>query len=257
MAATRARSWRRSGEPGVRPIRTYARTVGPQPEGEWRSLGPVADDVLAAPEHPHAPLQFRGQLLGPHGSRAAPLAAEGAPVGQRGRRLAPGKAPTGVGLDVGRFHPRRLQRERPLPLGARRKTHRMHQRHGAVPPLHLRGFRSSRREPVGQRCVGRNWADHHLARCAQLHGRAGRSRVVGEAPAAHHDLVARPLCASTLRAGPATGPATGRPPGVTTAARPRRPVPRPRARHNRLRRWTAIRCSGRGAPTAPTRRRGG
>ena len=147
----------------------HTRSVRAQPEGERWTFGPVADDVFATPEHTYAMLHLVREGLGPLWDRAAHFAAEGTPVGQGGRRLTTRKAPTRVGLDVRRFHPRRLQGDRPHPVGYLGQRDRMDERHGAVASLHLR--RS------GPEC----WN----ARC--------RHTVGGEPSASHHDIVARDL----------------------------------------------------------------
>ena len=243
MAATRARSRPRSGDPGVRPIRTHARAVGPEPEGERWTLGPVTDHVLAAPEHPHAVLCLGRQGLGPQGDRAALLATEGAPVGQWARRLAPRKAPTRVGLDIRRFDPRRLQGERPRSVSDFGQRDRIDQRHRAVAPLHLR--------PAPRRAA---------RRCReQTQAVPAGAPVVGETPAAQHDVVARDLRGRSFELGPPLRQQRighgGR--SCVRRASAHLPEPAPRVRRIRPRRWTATRCSGRGGPAAPTRRRAG
>ena len=77
------RSGPRSAEPGVRPRRTHAGAVGAQADGERRALGPAAHHVLAAPQHPDGLARLVGQRPGARRHRAAPLAAEGAAVGER------------------------------------------------------------------------------------------------------------------------------------------------------------------------------
>ena len=71
--------------------------------------------------------------------------------------------------------------------------------------------------PAGRRRRGRGGT--------QLHQRTGGSGVVGEAPAAQHDVGARALEGRSLRVGPATTPAAGRPAGgACVGCRGRRPV---------------------------------
>ena len=60
-----ARSSPRSGRAGRPADPHHPRTVGPQPEGEGRSLRPVAHHVLAAPEHPDRALPARWPGPGP------------------------------------------------------------------------------------------------------------------------------------------------------------------------------------------------
>ena len=242
---SRASSSPRSGEPGVRPIRTTPEPSGRSPRASGRPLRSVAHHVLAAPQDPDRALQLGGQGVRPGGDGAVPLSAEGAAVGQRGRRRRPGPAPAGVGLDVRRLHPRRLQGERPLPVGNAPPG-------GPAAPCCC--------DPAPSPCRPALRPDWRPAR--RRPHRAAPGPLRGPCRRRSHRRPGRRRAPSSgrpaPRSGPATTPAAGRAPadrsgasgrGAAGAVRGRRA----RGRHSRPRQWTASRCSGTGGPAGPTR----
>ena len=188
-ACTLSHSAARSAEPGGATDAQAAGAVGTQSERQGGPLGPVAHHVLAAPEHAHGGIGVGRERTSPIGHRTVAFAAEGTTVGQRRGRCGAGPAPAGVGLDVGRLHPGRLQGQRPLALGQR---DRVGQGHRAVAALHF--FRALAGRPQARRQRRRGGT--------QLYQRIGGSGVVGEAPAAEHDVRARTLERRSLQLGP-------------------------------------------------------
>ena len=98
-----------------------AGAVGAQADGQRRALRTPAHHVLAAPEHPHGLAAFRRP--GPGHERAP-----GCGACRRRHRRWPaatrdpaGAAPAGIGLDVGRLDPGRLQGQGPLARPVRRR----------------------------------------------------------------------------------------------------------------------------------------
>ena len=168
-----------------------ARAVGAKNHCQRRPLGPAPHHVLAPPEHAHRVAGLGGQLSGVGGHRAVALAPESAAVGQRrGGRVA-GTAPARIGLDVGRFDPRCLEREGPVAHG---HLHRVGQGDGAVASLH-----APCAGPRGAEVRGERRIRPELDQCTPWR------RVVGEATASEHHVGTRGLEGRSFDLGPPTG----------------------------------------------------
>ena len=116
---TRRQRRDRRGDAGRAHDAHGARPVGPDPGRDRRPLRPPTDDVLAGAQDPHGAAVLVGQAAGDGADLGVHLAAERATVGERRRRLAAGRAPGGVGLQVAGLDPGRLQRAAPSPRPAR------------------------------------------------------------------------------------------------------------------------------------------
>ena len=108
--------------------------VGPEPGGDGRALRSEANHVLPGEEDADRTLVRVGQAPGNRADLRRGLAAEGAAIRQRRRRLSAGPAPGGIGLQVGRLDPRRAQDAVPA---AGRYLERPRGGRGRTPPLHL------------------------------------------------------------------------------------------------------------------------
>ena len=183
------------------------------------------------------------------GDRRVDLAAEGAAVGQRRRRLAAGLAPRRVGLEVGRLDPRRAQGERPVAVGQLERRRGLGRR---APALHLARRRRRASASVSP-------TDPPARAVGHRHQRVGRGGVGGEAGPAQRHVGPDPLGRAALDARPVAHggvevPLAGRP-AADLDRRSGRGPRRPRRR--RPRRSCATRCTGTGGPAAPARRRRG
>ena len=172
-------------------------------------------------------------------ARAAPvtgdvtLRTEGAAVGERRRRLAPGRAPRRVGLEVGGLHPGRPERDRPVAVRQRRAGARPRPScAGPAPCRPRRGPRPASRRPTSRRGRRAPRRARPAARCRR------RSRPRRGRPPA------RPAAGCAPRSWPAGSPPRGR--GRVDGVARARPPSRPR-------RSSASPCSGTGGPTGPDR----
>ena len=123
-----------------RPARRPRRSAGAS--GPRRTASSRDSSTRTAPAVPSA------SVLATPVHRGRDLAAEGAAVGERGRRLAAGLAPRRVGLEVGGLDPGRAQGRRPVAVGQRRAAARPRPWSAA---LHLAG----RGAGLGQRLADR------------------------------------------------------------------------------------------------------
>ena len=245
----------KSAIPGVRshPERRRCRRPGSRrpPGAAWGRGGwrPPVRGQRPAPARPCSVGQLAGPL--PRTSTSRSLAPNAPPLADRRRRLAPGPAPGGVGLQVGRFHPGGAAGWRshsPSGIGDRPADGRTVVRR----PLDL-----VQCETPG---LGQGLAHHPPpgGRRAQGHQGVGRSGV-GREPAptqghlGPHPPAAGPPSSSARRAARPPDPAFGW--KRRRHQRSRQPRPRRRRRTRpRLRGSSASRCTGTCGRAAPGRR---